>query len=240
MNTVSPNKKKSKVAAGFALSTGLFQLVVVLGIVLIFTMLLAMAKSGASGTEFIGLIVIFYGVPLAAFSAVLNIITLIVYFIRRRPTGRWLILPVLSGILSALIIAYGSYTAYSWFVVAPAESAQHEREFEEEIRKTDEGYYSEEITVEKTKELLGACKLFGFYYTGQTEGVNKQEGNWGELSTTGVVLTYIDNEPYRVSIADRLIPELVPAAREAQKVCPDLQFWHDGKYEQKQADGRWN
>jgi hypothetical protein len=52
------------------------------------------------------------------------------------------------------------------------------------------------------------------------------------------VLTKVDGQPYRISIADRLIPELVPIAREAQKTCVNPQFWHDGNYEQYH-DGHW-
>lgn len=59
-----------------------------------------------------------------------------------------------------------------------------------------------------------------------------------EASATGVVLVKIDGEPYRISIADRLVPELVPIAREAQKSCASPQFWHDGTYEQYK-DGKW-
>ena len=234
-----PDPKQGKSAAGFALTTGLFQLIVVAGIVLIFAWLIQQANSGVSGTEFIGLFVIVLGVPLAVVAAVLNAVTLAVWFVRRRPTGVRMILPILSGALSALLIVYGAYTAYSWFVVAPTEYAQNEREFDEEMRKADEGFYNEEITVEKTKELLRSCQLFGFYYTAQADAKYTQDGTWAESSTTGVVLTYVDSKPARVGIADRLIPELVPVAREAQKTCPDLQFWHDGSYEQKRADGTW-
>lgn len=35
-----------------------------------------------------------------------------------------------------------------------------------------------------------------------------------------------------------MLDELVPIAREAQKTCIDLQFWHDGAYEQYR-DGKW-
>lgn len=230
------DSRRGKVAGGTALTLGLLQLMLVLGIVAIFAWLIAKANSGVSGTEFMGLFVMVIGAPLVTVVAVMNVISLVVYFVRRRPIGKHLILAILSGILSVLIIAYGSYTAYEWFVVAPADSARDEREYEEKQRKWDEGYFNKEVTAEETKELLMTCQLFGFYYTNQTD---KVDGNWGELSTTGVVLTYIENKPTRVSIADRLVPELVPVAREAQKTCDGPQLWHDGNYEQKQADGTW-
>ena len=85
-------------------------------------------------------------------------------------------------------------------------------------------------------ELIKECKLLGFYYTNQTTYDN---GGKGEQVATGIELTSDANRPLTISIADRHMNELVPIAREAQKKCSDLQFWHDGKYEEKQPDGSW-
>ncbi len=80
----------------------------------------------------------------------------------------------------------------------------------------------------------------GFYYTQQAEP--ERHGyvqlTSPEKSSTVVVLVRIGGEPDRVSVACRLIPELVPIAREAQKTCVNPQFWHDGAHEERK-DGQW-
>lgn len=102
------------------------------------------------------------------------------------------------------------------------------------------------ITVEQATDILNNCKVIGFYYTNQASQDVPPENKFNpflrvEESTTGIVLvSYIQGDrPIRMHIADRMIETMVPIARNAQKFCSDLQFWHDGNYEQKQADGTW-
>ena len=87
-----------------------------------------------------------------------------------------------------------------------------------------------DITAAEAERLLRTCDLRGFYYTRQSRPAL---GAGGELSPTGVVLTTIDGDPHRISIADRLIDRLVPVAEEAQDDCGpgQPQIWHNGHYE---------
>ena len=78
---------------------------------------------------------------------------------------------------------------------------------------------SEEITKEQAIDMLKTCKLSGFYYNNETDETDRELGGWGELSTTGVVLTYVKGEPYRISVADRLVTGMLPIAKEVQKKC---------------------
>lgn len=94
----------------------------------------------------------------------------------------------------------------------------------------------EEISVDEATQLLNSCKLIGFYYTEHAYG--ETTGKDPETSTTGIILDYKD-EPLHIHVADRLVSTMVPIARAAQKTCPNLQFWHDGTYEQKDANGNW-
>ncbi len=195
------------------------------------------AGNGVSGTEFLALILFVTLVPAVGFVALLNFVGLPIYMLKQKPKGKGLVFGIISLVISALLMAYAGYTAFQMFVVFP--SAMNDRAAESRIRA--EEYEAErvkasyEITQEEAIRLLQSCSLKGFYYTDQTD---KDAGGWGELSTSGVVVTEVDDKPYRISIADRLIPEMVPIAREAQKTCANPQFWHDGNYEQYK-DGKW-
>jgi Tfp pilus assembly protein PilE len=200
----------------------------------------AQAKSGVSGTEFIALILFMTLVPAVGVVALINLIGLPIYMIKRKPHGMGLILCIISLIISLILALYGAYTVYQMQVAVPQQSREAEANMEKESKARDQQFANDnakpEITKAEAIELINSCQIKGFYYTDQTD---KENGGWGELSTTGVVLTKVDGKPYRISIADKLVPELVPIARTAQKNCTDLQFWHNGHYEQRQADGSW-
>lgn len=89
------------------------------------------------------------------------------------------------------------------------------------------------ITQPEAVDLLQNCKLIGFYYT---PGDNADRPTSG--TNTGIVLDYKER-PLHIHISDNLISTLVPVARAAQSKCPNLQFWHDGRYEQRDAQGNW-
>ncbi len=80
------------------------------------------------------------------------------------------------------------------------------------------------ITPAEATTMINNCQLHGFYYGSEN---NSDNGGGGNLSPTGVVLTIINGSPYRISIADNLIPTLVPIATAAQKTCPSLQIFND-------------
>jgi hypothetical protein len=153
-----------------------------------------------------------------------------------------LFLSVLSLLISVIPALYGAYSVYEFRVVAPKHikqlSQQTQQNFEAEQRQFEADNAKPEISKDEAVQLLQSCQLNGFYYTNQTDKSDPANGGWGELSSTGIVLTKVDGKPYRISIADRLISELVPIAREAQRTCGKPQFWHDGSYEQYQ-NGHW-
>lgn len=94
----------------------------------------------------------------------------------------------------------------------------------------------EDISLAEATTLLQGCHLMGFYYTEHDSG--QLSGRDPETSSTGIILDYQDN-PLHIHIADRMEPTLIPIGRAAQKTCPNLQFWHDGQYEQKDDNGNW-
>jgi len=192
------------------------------------------AEAGVPGTEFIGMIVFVTLVPAVGLIAFINLIGLPLYMRRHRPQGKGLVLSILSLLVSIILALYGAYSVYQFYVAAPKHinelSQKSQEKFAAELQQFAASNAKPEITKDDAIALLNSCQLRGFYYTNQTSP--KEEGNWAESSTTGVVLTKIDGKPYRISIADRLIPELVPIARQAQKTCGGQpQFWHDGHYE---------
>jgi hypothetical protein len=224
----------------FFIFLGAVQLLGVALFLLIITQAIQDANAGVSGTEFIALILYVTLVPVIGIVAFINLIGLPIYLVKNRPSSKGLIYSVLSIIFSLILTLYGAYNFYELRIALPAQEKKHSEIYKKESEARDKQFAEDnakpEITKEEAISLLKNCKLKGFYYTHQT---SKDNGGWGELSSTGVVLTKIDGMPYRISIADRLIPDLVPIAREAQKTCGGPQFWHNGSYEQKQPDGTW-
>jgi len=191
-----------------------------------------LAKSGQSGTEFIALILFVTVVPVVAVISLINLIGLPIYLRKHKPHRKGLNFSIVSLVISFILVLYGMYTFYGLVVYPKKLSKELDQKNEQRQQEFETANANPEITKEEAIELLKSCKLKGFYYTNQTDKSNPANGGWGELSSTGVVLTKIDGQPYRISIADKLIPELVPIAREAQKTCGGPQFWHDGTYEQ--------
>lgn len=179
------------------------------------------SMTGGSGTEFIGFLILYaIWVPVAELAALINLVGLPIYMARHKPHGRGLVFSILSLTVSIVIAVYGAYSVYLLLVALPNHLKQASEQSRQQSQALEQKFASDnakpEITKEESISLLRSCQLGGFYYTKQT---SKNNGGWGELSSTGVVLTKVDGKPYRISIADRLVPELVPIAREAQKTC---------------------
>ena len=158
--------------------------------------------------------------------AIANIALIGYYLWKRHPstTARIVGYPVIA--LSVVLVVGAGYS------VADSARDSRERAAKLDARSSQPPPTAEfsDITVGKAEQLLLACELRGFYFTRQTRPAL---GNGGELSPTGVVLTTIDDDPHRISIADRWIDRLVPVARQAQEDCGRgrPQFWHHGSYE---------
>ncbi len=229
-----PNPKPSKWRY-FFIVLGILQAIGVAIFFIVITWAIQQAKAGVSGTEFIGLLVFVTVVPAVGLIALINLIGLPIYMIRHKPHGEGMVFSVLSLIISVILALYGAYSVYQLLVVAPKHINEQRAQTQQRIKHLDI-VPPKEITVAEATDLLNNCKLNGLYYTKQ----NMPDGEkGGENTTTGILLTSIDGAPHHISIADRLIPTLVPIARSAQKTCPNLQFWHDGNYEQYQ-NGHWS
>lgn len=201
--------------------------------------LIKSAQAGNSGTEIMLVAVSRTAIPLVITIAVINVIGSILYFMLCKPKKIIGIGFALSLALSIAVLGYMGYGTYLNHQDSIAYQKQREiteTKHRDTQRQNTIDNAQPEITKENAIELIKQCQLKGLYIGGQTD---KKNGNWGELSSTGVVLTKIDGEPYRISIADKLVPEIMPVAREAQKTCHDLQFSVDGTYEVRQADGTW-
>lgn len=234
-----PAKKPSKWRYFFII-LGILQ---ALGVSIFFLIIMWAAqqsKAGVSGTEFIALILFVTLVPAVGILAFINLIGLPIYIAKHRPHGKGLVFSILSLVISVILALYGAYSVYQMQAIPKRYSEQSRQKDEQREQEFAAANAKPEITKEEAIQLLKTCKLKGFYYTNQ----NKAEDHGSlkfpsaETSSTGIVLVKADGEPYRISIADKLIPELVPIAREAQKTCVNPQFWHDGTYEQYK-DGKW-
>jgi hypothetical protein len=226
----------------FFIVLGVLQILVVVLFFFVIWWAIQQAKAGVSGTEFIGLFLFITLVPAAGILAIINLVGLPIYMKKHKPHGKGMVFSILSLAVSSVLILYGAYSIYQLRVVVPRQANEFTKQSQQKFQAQRQQFATDnarpEITKDEATQLLKTCKLKGFYYTNQTDKSDVANGGWGELSSTGVVLTKIDGQPYRISIADRLIPELVPIAREAQKTCGEPQFWHNGSYEQYQ-NGHW-
>ncbi len=199
-----------------------------------------LAKHGVSGTEFLVLILLTTVVPAVGLIAIINIIGLPIFVIKNKVRGIGLVLCIISFAISIIPAIYGGYTMYQLRVEAPKQRKAENDKLNNDIAQREHAFKVDnskpEISEAEAIKLLNSCQLKGFYYTNQT---TRDDGGWGELSSTGVVLTKVNGQPYRISIATRLESTLIPIARKAQKKCGGPQFWHDGAYEQQQPDGSW-
>lgn len=182
------------------------------------------------------LFILAYGVPAIGVAALLNVASITIGLATRKAEKKRKIFNITVLALSVPPAIIGTYFLVQFYVIAPNDTSQNNSTSQQQPSNTALQRTGEEIPKDRAIALVQSCQIRGLYYTKQTTTGN---GGWGEEATTGVVLTEVKGAPYRISIADRHIDELVPIAREAQKTCPDLQLWHDGKYEQRQADGTW-
>jgi hypothetical protein len=197
-----------------------------------------LSKAGVSGMEFIVMILLATLVPAVVIVALINLVGLPIYMAKHKPQGKALAFSIVSVVISALLVVYGAYNVYHLYA-APSNLAEQSREKTRLLTEQfNTGQTLSEIPKEEAVELLKTCKLKEFYYTKQTGKADQVNGGWGELSSTGVVLIMVDGAPQGISIADKLITELVSEARNAQKTCAGPQLWHDGAYEQYK-DGAW-
>lgn len=236
-----PERRPSKWRFLFII-LGILQILVIALFFFIIWWAVQQAKAGVSGTEFIGLILFITLVPAAAILAIINLIGLPIYIKKHKPHGKGMVFSILSLAVSIILVLYGAYSIYQFRVALPRESKQITQEYDQKFQAEQKQFATDnaqpEITKDEAVQLLQSCQLKGFYYTNQTDKSDPTNGGWGELSSTGVVLTKIDGQPYRISIADKLVSELVPIARASQRTCGEPQFWHDGNYEQYQ-NGHW-
>lgn len=233
--TPIPAKKIPK-GRDFFIFLGVFQVLGVAGFFSTMTVLAIESKAGQSGLEFLALPLFIIMIPAIVIVAGVNLIGLPFYIRYQKPRGRNLALFVLSFLISCTLFFGGAYFTYQQYTSvnhiideSNRKSAQSDREYA--IANADS-----EITKEQAIDLLQTCKLRDFYYTAQTVKNDPSRGGWGELSSTGVVLMKLGGKPDAISIADQLIPELVPIARDAQRKCYGPGFWHDGSREELKDD----
>lgn len=222
---VRPSKKPSKLWRYFFIVIAIPQVLALAVVAYDWTVAL---QPGMGEEGFAVVAWILYWAPVVAAIAFVNFIVLLVYVFKHKPRGKSLVFSIVPLVVLAVLTALCAYSFYQLRV--GIESMQHVAD-SPEIQNAGNAYERKfardnaqpEITKDEAISLLKSCQLKGFYYGNQTNK-NKQEGLWGELSSTGVVLTRIDGDPYRISVADRLVPELLPIAREAQKTCSELQI----------------
>lgn len=229
--------KPSKFYFAFLIVNILFGLFLIIFLSLI-KRIVQPSKADLSAAEFAGLSVFAVLVPVVVYILLIYFIAYPIYDIKLRPSAKEVILIILSLTIPLAMLAYQSHDSYQRILDATKsvdEIAERSRQkLEEDQLELAAKNADAEITIERAINLLKGCEIKELHYSNQ---IFKHSGRWGESSTTGIVLTKTDNLTYKISIADRLIGELVPIARSAQETCAGLQLWHDGKYEQKQSHG---
>lgn len=158
-----------------------------------------------------------------ALLALVNFVSLLIYMLRYRPDWKELVLCFISFVVSIVLVAFVAYPEYQSRVDLQKVFSDSSLDVQLPVKTQSE------ITKDEAATLIKGCRVGTFDYTDQT---SKADGDWAELSTTGVVVSKLDSNPYKMSIADRFVSELVPMAKEAQKKCGGrVAFCHDGRCE---------
>jgi hypothetical protein len=192
------------------------------------------AEAGVSGMEFVAIILLFTLVPAVALLVLVNLVGLSIYLLRRRPKGIGLAVGIVSLLVSFSLVSYTGYQA--WF--APHASYEDYTTEATYPNRFEDGEVTTEATKSEAIEFIRNCDLNYVSYNDQARTYEEGAAR-GESSSTGFMVSVVDYDPYRLSIADKYIPEIVPIVREAQKKCILLKLWHDGDFEKKQPDGTW-
>ncbi len=179
-------------------------------------------------------------VPSIGILAVINVQKLTQYNAANKPHGAWPVFSAFSLMTSVRVGISFIVFAINVFIVAPSRTNEiREKARQEEEQKQQQAVVElakQEISKAEAIEMLKACQVSSFYYTNQR---TREDGSWGELSSTGIAVTRQDDGRYKMSVANSLVSELVPVARTAQRTCDGPQFWYAGSFEYKQADGTW-
>jgi len=212
----------------------ILNLVIVSGIFLYF--LLIFALGGKPGTEFIGLLFVLVAAPVIGIAALINLIGLPIYIVKQKQRGKALVYWIIPFIISLGLSIYIGFGAYSYVLSsrdAQKQEAQQDKLNAAADKQSDELFAAENSRPERSKDeaiqLIRSCVVEQLFYTHQTI---RDTNVWGELSSTGVVVILTDGKPSMMRIADSLVNELVPIAREAQTTCNgNPALWHDGDFE---------
>lgn len=197
-------------------------------LILFMLQLMALARSGASGTEIMAITM----APLVLVAFGLAIINAVIYpflLLRRSMTRKWRAALIILSIPMILFALYSVYDIASTTYRAVEYSKVQEQEMklqQERDAIREKELIPRAISPEETVRLLQDCKVFGFYYTAQ----DHDETN-AEASSTGILSVNLGDGSYRIHIAERQETTLVPAAQEATAKCDGWpQFWHDNTY----------
>ena len=184
---------------------------------------------------------------LALISLALALIVLIglpIYLNKHRALYTWQrrsTLTLLVSIVTLSFILWSSFgphgqTDYEKSMVESTQRAQQaEQDAQNEYLNSTAG---KEITKQEAVALLNGCQVHEFLYENQRK---KYTGEWGELSSTGVVTTEIVGEAstsekvilvHAISVSDELAPELLSVAQAAQKTCKGVEIYKNSVLQQ--------
>lgn len=204
---------------------GWLQFIIFAGCVSFYIYLILLARSGASGTELMALLLLPFFALLAAL-ALVNLICLPIWLLRRKPEIKiwW----ILSLVLSMLLFALGAFTTYQYQVVAPKKIAQ----FDAELKAQNEQFEKEmeaikTNTKEEALQLMGACKVQNFVgYNGDLSLVHANVREWvksAEQTASGIRIYTNDKGLSYIYTSKAMTQELLISARQAREKCMSQQ-----------------
>lgn len=184
---------------------------------------------------------------LALISLALALIVLIglpVYLNKHRLQHTWQKRSTLTLIISIVVLSFIMWSSFGpreqtdyekWAAGSAQRAQQAEQDAQNEYLNSTMG---KEITKKEAIVLFNKCQVHEFSYENQRK---KYTGEWGELSSTGVVTAEIVGDAsthekvilvHAISVSDKLAPELLPVAQAAQKACKGVEIYKNGILQQ--------
>ncbi len=221
---------------------GWFQFIALALSVAFLLFLMSLARSGASGTEFMALLLIPV-IWLLTAVAIVNLIGLPIWLMTHKSELKvgW----ILSFLLSLALFAYGAFAFYQFKVAFPRKIASFEAELKEQDKEFEEVLEDANYTKEEAVAFLQACKAD--YFIGYTNDISLVHENVrssvarAERSETGIDINDIDHPTY-VFTSKAMTGELLETARSARAACDGkkpLSIYVDDTSEVKYTDGTW-
>jgi hypothetical protein len=162
---LKPVKKPKRIWRDLLIAVGILQVVLVTSYIQITNQITQDAKDGASGMEFVAILIFFTYIPAMIVLIIINIIGLSIYLFKRRPKGIGLAFGVVSLLISSTLFSIGAYS----YIRSSLDTTPYVDESSRVVfpEWAAEGETEKDITKDQAISLIRKCDIYYVYYKDQ-------------------------------------------------------------------------